>query len=51
MCKNGKKLANLPMLSTKNKSLQIELFTGLADKLNQKHPLYLLANRVGWPFF
>lgn len=27
------------------------LFTGLADQLDQKHSLYLLANRVDWPFF
>ena len=27
------------------------LFTGLADQLDQKHPLYLLANRTDWPFF
>lgn len=27
------------------------LFTGLADQLDQKHSLYLLANRVDRPFF
>ena len=27
------------------------LFTGLADQLDQKHPLYLLANRLDWSFF
>lgn len=39
------------MLSTKKTSPQLGLFNGLADQLNQKHPLYLLANKVNWPFF
>ena len=29
----------------------MELFTGLADQLDQKHPLCLLANRLDWSFF
>ena len=39
------------MLSTKKTSPQMGLFTGLIDQLDQKHPLYLLANRVDWSFF
>jgi IS5 family transposase len=39
------------MLSTKKTSPQMGLFTSLADQLDQKHPLYLLANRVDWSFF
>ena len=40
------------MLSTnKKQSPQIGLFNGLADQLDQKHPLYLLANKVNWSFF
>jgi IS5 family transposase len=39
------------MLSNKKQSSQIGLFNGLADQLDQKHPLYLLANRVNWSFF
>jgi IS5 family transposase len=27
------------------------MFTGLSDQLDQKHPLYLLANKIDWPFF
>ena len=26
-------------------------FSGLADQLNQKHPLYLLADKINWPLF
>ncbi|WP_301922453.1 transposase [Ferruginibacter sp.] len=39
------------MLSNKKQSPQIGLFNGLADQLDQKHPLYQLANRVNWSFF
>lgn len=39
------------MLSTKKLSPQKGLFNGLADQLDQKHPLYLLANKVNWSFF
>ena len=39
------------MLSTKKHSPQLGLFHGLADQLDQKHPLYLLANKINWPFF
>lgn len=27
------------------------LFSKLSDQLNQKHPLYLLANKIDWPRF
>ena len=46
-----KKLANLRMLSTKKHTPQLGLFHGLADQLDQKHPLYQLANKINWPFF
>ena len=39
------------MLSNKKTSPQMGLFNGLADQLDQKHPLYLLANKVNWLFF
>jgi len=42
---------SLKMLSTKKHSPQLGLFHGLADQLDQKHPLYLLANKINWPFF
>ena len=27
------------------------MFTGMSDQLNQKHPLYLLANKIDWSIF
>ena len=51
ICKIGKKLANLGMLSTQKHSPQMGFFSGLADQLNQKHPLYLLANKIDWSIF
>jgi IS5 family transposase len=30
---------------------QLGLFTGLADQLNQKHPLYLLSHKIDWSVF
>lgn len=30
---------------------QLGLFTGLADQLNQKHPLYQLSHKIDWPVF
>ena len=50
-CKIDKKLANLGMLSTQKHSPQMGFFSGLADQLNQKHPLYLLADKINWPLF
>ena len=39
------------MLSIQKHTPQLGLFGGLADQLDQKHPLYQLANTVNWPFF
>jgi len=39
------------MLSTQKFSPQIGLFHGLENQLNQKHPLYLLANKIDWAVF
>src|SRR4051794_14047033 len=36
------------MLSTKRYTPQIGLFNALADQLDQKHPLYLLTNKINW---
>jgi IS5 family transposase len=51
ICKIIKNAADLCMLSNKKQSPQIGLFNSLADQLDQKHPLYLLANKVNWSFF
>ena len=40
------------MLSASKKhSPQLGMFNGLADQLDQKHPLYVLSNRVNWSVF
>ena len=39
------------MLSTQKHTPQLGLFHGLADQLDQKHPLYQLANKISWSFF
>jgi len=40
------------MLSPSKKYIpQLGLFTGLADQLNQKHPLYQLSHKIDWPVF
>ena len=39
------------MLSNKRPTAQLGLFHGLADQLDQQHPLYLLANKINWIFF
>jgi IS5 family transposase len=39
------------MLSIQKHTPQLGLFSGLADQLDQKHPLYQLANSINWPFF
>jgi len=39
------------MLKTQKHSTQIGLFHGLADQLDQKHELYLLANALNWNVF
>jgi transposase, IS5 family len=39
------------MLSKKKLSHQVELFNGLGDQLNQKHPLYILSHKIKWEVF
>jgi transposase, IS5 family len=39
------------MLSKKKPTAQMGLFHGLADQLNQKHPLFLLAHKIDWSLF
>lgn len=40
------------MLSAAKKhSPQLGMFSGLADQLNQKHPLFLLAHKINWGVF
>ena len=39
------------MLSSKKSNPQLGFFLGLEDQLNQKHPLYQLANLVQWERF
>jgi IS5 family transposase len=39
------------MLSKKKDTKQSSMFLGLEDMLNQKHPMYILTNRVNWLTF
>lgn len=39
------------MLSKKKDTKQSSMFLGLDDMLNQKHPMYILANKVNWQSF
>lgn len=39
------------MLSTPKHTPQLGLFHGLGDQLDQKHPLYQLANKINWSVF
>jgi IS5 family transposase len=39
------------MLNTQKHSPQLGLFGGLCDQLNQKHPIYQLANAINWSLF
>jgi transposase, IS5 family len=39
------------MLSKKKLSHQLEIFNTIGDQLNQKHPLYKLANTINWKLF
>jgi IS5 family transposase len=40
------------MLSPSKKYIpQLGMFTGLADQLNQKHPLYQLSHKIDWSVF
>ena len=45
ICKREKKLANYSMLSIQKNSPQLNLFHGLADQLDQKHPLEFIQVR------
>ena len=52
ICKIDKNLAIFSMLSASKKpSPQLGMFTGLVDQLDQKHPLYVLANKINWSVF
>ena len=51
ICKIAKNPANLFMLSTQKQTSQIGLFSSLEDILDQKHPLYQLANKINWSLF
>lgn len=46
-----KNLADLYMLSTQKHTPQLGLFHGLSDQLDQKHPLYLLSDKINWAIF
>ena len=39
------------MISKKKYTTQSSMFLGLEDMLNQKHPMYILANKVNWQVF
>ena len=39
------------MLPKKKDTTQGSMFFGLEDTLNQKHPMYILANKVNWQLF
>ncbi len=51
ICKTAQKLANLYMLKSQKHSPQLGMFLGLADQLDQKHPLFLLAGEIHWQVF
>ena len=39
------------MISKQNYTNQAGMFHGLSEQLNQKHPLYILSNKVNWQLF
>ena len=39
------------MLRATKRTTQLDIFGGLGDSLDQKHPLYLLANSIKWSVF
>jgi transposase, IS5 family len=47
----SKNLAILCMLRATKPTTQLDIFGGLGDTLDQKHPLYLLANSINWCLF
>jgi transposase, IS5 family len=49
--KQLKSLQIRDMLSTQKHTPQLALFHGLQDQVDQKHPLYLLANKINWSLF
>jgi len=49
--KQLKSLQITGMLSTKKHTPQLALFHGLQDQVDQKHPLYVLANKINWSLF
>lgn len=51
ICKIAQKLAILGMLKPTIKSPQLGMFGSLGDQLDQKHPLFLLANNIDWEVF
>ena len=51
ICKIAKKLANLSMLKPTITSPQLGMFGSLADQLDQKYALFLLANKIYWDIF
>jgi IS5 family transposase len=51
ICKIAKKLANLSMLKPTINSPQMGMFGSLVDQLDQKHPLFLLADTIDWDIF
>ena len=51
ICKREQKLANYSIFSIQKNSPQLNLFHGLADQLDQQHPLYQLANKINWSVF
>lgn len=45
------KLLVLGMIKKQNLTSQVQLFNGLREQLNQKHPLYRLADKINWNHF
>lgn len=39
------------MIPRKKAQNQVNLFSSFEDTLNQKHPLYILANKIQWQIF
>jgi transposase, IS5 family len=39
------------MIRKQNHTSQVQLFNGLGEQLNQKHPLYILSNKINWAHF
>lgn len=39
------------MIPRKKAQNQVNLFSSFEDTLNQKHPLYILANKIRWQIF